>query len=156
MMMTLHCRQVEKALRAFHDGTMPGECAAAIEAHLGQCAGCRNAARRQALTKLLRAGSRAPVPAPSDFFMTRLRGALQDSPPPRTNPAAAELLSSAGLRIAPAMAVMALIISIGSAWFSAPYNAASEKVPAEELLLEDHQLSTDLILAAIFGETIER
>ncbi|MBM4310105.1 MAG: zf-HC2 domain-containing protein [Deltaproteobacteria bacterium] len=154
--MTLHCRQVQKALRAFHDGTMPGECAAAIEAHLGQCAGCRTAARRQALTKLLRAGSRAPAPAPSDFFMTRLRGALQDCPPPQPAPAMAELLVRAGLRLAPAMAAMALIISISSAWFAAPAYNALLAAPAEELLLEDHPLSTDLILAALTGETIER
>jgi hypothetical protein len=154
--MKLHCREVHVLLEAFHDETAPGDSAASVEEHLARCAACRAAARRQGLNKILRAGARAPIPEPSDFFMSRLQGALQDSPPPRPAPALAELLARSGLRLAPAMAAMALVVSVGSARLSAPYDDTPVKVPAEELLLDDHPLSTDLLLAAIHGESIER
>jgi len=154
--MKLHCREVRALLEAPRDGTAVGGHAASVEAHLARCAACRNAVRRQGLNNILCTGARAPIPEPSDFFMTRLQGAVQDSPLPRPAPAMAELLARSGLRLAPAMAAMALIVSISSARLSAPYDDTPVHVPAEELLLEDHPLSTDLLLAAIHGETIER
>ena len=68
----------------------------------------------------------------------------------------AELLAQSGLRLAPAMAALVMLISVGSAYLTAPNDDAAAAVPAEELLLEDHPLSADLMLAAITGETIER
>lgn len=154
--MTLHCREVQQSLVPFHEGTLPEEHAAALEAHLGRCAVCRTAARRQGLKRILRAGAGAPVPGPSGSFMTRLSAAVQDRPLPRQPSPMPDMLAKAGLRLAPAMAALALIISLGSAWLSAPADTAAATVPAEELLLEEHPLSTDLLLAAIHGESIER
>jgi len=154
--MTLYCRDVHRLLEDFHAGKLSGPTLASVETHLGRCAACRNAARSRALARVLEAGARAPVPEPSEYFMTRLHGALEDSPPPRPPATMAQLLARSGLRLAPAMAALVMLISIGSAYFTAPSGDAQEGVPAEELLLDDHPLSTDLVLAAITGETIER
>jgi hypothetical protein len=68
----------------------------------------------------------------------------------------AELLAQSGLRLAPAMAALVMLISVGSGYLTALNDTDAAAVTAEELLLEDHPLSADLILAAITGETIER
>jgi len=154
--MTLHCRKVQKALKDFHAEKLTADACTAVETHLSHCAQCRSAARGLGLTRLLRAGAQTPVPEPSDFFMPRLNAALADCPAPRPSVTMAELLLQTGLRFAPAMAALVMLISVGSAYLTASNDAAAETVPTEELLLEDHPLSTDLMLAAITGETIER
>jgi hypothetical protein len=68
----------------------------------------------------------------------------------------AELLAQSGLRLAPALAALVMLISVGSGYLIASNDDAAASVQAEELLLEDHPLSADLVLAAITGETIER
>ena len=81
--MTLHCREVQKSLRAFHAEQLADDACVAVETHLRHCAKCRSVARGQGLTTLLKAASRTPVPEPSDFFMTRLQrrfGGLSGTP----------------------------------------------------------------------------
>jgi hypothetical protein len=124
--------------------------------HLSHCSKCRSETRRQGLTGLLKAAAQAPVPEPSDFFMTRLNSALADWPALRPPATMAELLAQSGLRLAPALAALVLLLSVGSGYLTASKDDADATVPAEELLLEDHPLSADLVLAAITGETIER
>ena len=154
--MKLDCRDIHKVLGDFHAGKLSGPRAASVEEHLSRCEACRCEARRRSLARVLDAGARAPVPEPSAYFMTRLYGALDDCPPPRPAPVMSELLMRSGLRLAPAMAALVMLISIGSAFLAAPPEDAQARVPAEELLLADHPLSADLLLAAITGETIER
>jgi hypothetical protein len=155
-MMTVHCREVQQALEAFHADKLDAEACAAVETHLSHCAKCRSTARGQGLAGLLQAAAQAPVPKPSDFFITRLNAALEDCPAPRHSLTMAELLTQTSLRLAPALAALVLLISVGSGYLTASNNDAAAAVPAEELLLEDHPLSADLMLAAITGETIER
>jgi hypothetical protein len=155
-MLTLHCREVLQSLKAFHAEKLDVDACAAVETHLSYCAKCRNAARRQGLTGLLKAAAQAPVPEPSGFFMTRLRGALADYPAPRPPATMAELLAQSGRGLAPALAALVMLISVFSGYLTASNGGAAPTVPAEELLLEDHPLSADLVLAAITGETIER
>jgi anti-sigma factor RsiW len=154
--MKLHCRSVRKALKSFHEGSLSAELAGAMQSHLCKCPACRGAAYRQGLTNILRCAAAAPVPEPPDSFMAGLKAAVWASAVPKPAPAMAELLARAGLRLAPAMAAMALVASFSGAWLSEPARDTPVIVPAEELLLEDHPLSTDLILAALHGETIER
>lgn len=155
-MMTLHCREVQLSLKAFHAETLDADACAAVETHLSHCAKCRSAARGQGLAGLLQAGAQAPVPEPSDFFITRLNAALADCPAPRPFVTMADVLLQTGLRLAPALAALVMLISVGSGYLTASNDDAAAAVPAEELLLEDHPLSADLMLAALTGETIER
>lgn len=152
--MKSRCHAVKKLLGLFHAGALPPEKASAVETHLRQCPVCRDAARRAGLHTILQAGSRAPVPEPSDFFMARLHSALRDSPAPQAPQAMADLLTRSTLRLAPVMVALVMLVSIGSAWFAAPHDNFLEEVPAEELLLDDHPLSIDLMLAAMAGETL--
>ncbi len=154
--MTLHCSEVQQSLKAFHAEKLDAAACAAVETHLSHCAKCRNAARQEGLEKLLRTANQAPFPVPSDFFMTRLNSALADWPAPKPPATIAELLAQSGLRLAPALAALVMLISVGSGYLIASNDGATATVPAEELLLEDHPLSADLVLAAITGETIER
>jgi len=154
--MTLPCREVQLSLKAFHADTLDADACAAVETHLSHCAQCRSAARGLGLTRVLRAGARAPVPELSDCFITRLNAALAKCPAPRPAVTMAELLSQSSLRLAPALAALVMLISLGSGYLTASNDAAAAAVPAEELLLEDHPLNADLMLAAITGETIER
>jgi hypothetical protein len=155
-MMTLRCREVQQALKSFHAQKLDAEACAAVETHLSHCAKCRNAARGLSLTRVLKAAAQAPVPGPSDFFITRLNAALADCPAPRPSVTMAELLTQTGLRLAPALAAMVMLISVGSGYLAASNDDAAAVVPTEELLLEDLPLSADLMLAAITGEIIER
>ncbi len=154
--MKLHCRSVQKALESFHEGTLPVERAGDMQAHLSQCPACRSAGYRQGLRNMLRVAAAAPVPEPPASFVARLQAAVGAACVPKPAPALAELLARAGLRLAPAMAAVALLVSFSGAWLTAPPGEAPVIVPAEELLLDDHPLSTDLMLAAMHGETIER
>jgi Putative zinc-finger len=154
--MTLHCRKAQQALKAFYADKLDADACAAVEMHLSHCAQCRSAARGQGLAGLLKAAAQAPIPKPSDFFITRLSAALAKCPAPRPSVTMAELLSHSSLRLAPALAALVMLISVGSGYLTASNDDAAATVPAEELLLEDHPLTADLMLAAITGETIER
>ena len=155
-MMTFNCREVQLLLQAFHAEKLDADACAAVETHLSHCAQCRSAARGHGLAGLLKAAAQAPVPEPSDFFITRLNAALADCPAPRPCVTMAEALAHTGLRLAPALAALVMLISVGSGYLTASNDTAAAAVPAEELLLEDHPLSADLMWAAITGETIER
>lgn len=154
--MALQCRNVEGMLGDFHAGRLAPQASESVAAHLALCARCRGAARGRALERILETGAHAPVPEPSGHFMTRLHGAIEDCPPPRPGAAMAELLMRSGLRLVPAMAALVLLVSMGGAFFVPPVTDSVQGVAAEELLLEDHPLSADLMLAAITGETVER
>lgn len=154
--MNLRCREIQQSLKAFHAEKLAADACAAVETHISHCAQCRRAARGQGLAGLLKAAAQAPVPEPSDSFMTRLNRALADCPAPRPPATMAELLTQTGLQLAPALAALVMFISVGSGYLTASNDATAAAVTAEELLLEDHPLSADLVLAAITGETIER
>jgi hypothetical protein len=154
--MTLDCRKVQKSLESFHAAGLPGDMADAVETHLTHCADCRSAAFQHGLTRLLKTAALAPQPEPGMFFMTRLSGALADCPAPLSPLTMADLLARASLRFVPAITALVMLISIGSAYLTAPAEEPSATASAEELLLDDHPLSADLMMAAITGEPIER
>lgn len=154
--MTLSCRKVQESLEAFHAAKLPGEISDAVETHLTHCADCRSAAIQNGLTRLLKTAAMAPQPEPTRFFMTRLSGALADCPAPLSPLTMADLLARLSLRLVPAITALVMLISIGSAYLAAPHEDPLATASAEELLLDDHPLNADLILAAITGERIER
>ena len=67
-MMTLHCREVQQSLKAFHAEKLDADACAAVETHLSHCAKCRSAARRQGLTRLLRAAAPSSGSGAVGFF----------------------------------------------------------------------------------------
>lgn len=135
----------DEQLGAYVDGELSRDDAAAVRAHIGECAECRGTV---AMLERMNAAVRAAEIEPSPEFEARTLAKLRALPMPRRP--WLSLLGFEGRRFMPAMAAASLLVVIAvgyQRWKPAPHEAARYddiEVAEQAEFLEDMELIEDL------------
>jgi len=148
------CKKVRAQVKGLLDSARPDERTIhAVRMHAACCASCREFCFSTRLAQLLREALAEEIPEPSASFFAGLRLRLAAAEQPGAGALFRDLFTRAGLRLAPAMAAVALLLSGSLAYVSSSTMDGGTSYTIEDMILfEQSQASTDSILFNIFPE----
>ncbi|MCP4713669.1 MAG: hypothetical protein GY868_01020 [Deltaproteobacteria bacterium] len=126
-----------------------------LKNHLAGCALCRAFVYERSFRAHVKAAYGDAVPEPSPGFYTALNMKLDDVERGREAGLFAELIGQLGIKLAPALAALVIVLSGTAAFLSREETAAAGSYTAEDtILFETVPVSADLVIDAVMGDDL--